>query len=122
MEYLNIYIDEYEEKCLNLKKINEDFDGYEVSEWITGKKVSDRINEKQIIKKFKARYPNSVWPIEPNISQLYGSYRITGKIKLQTIEEYAQIMANNYGWLKPDCRIFYKNGEIKEIFMKNNLR
>jgi len=33
-----------------------------------------------------------------------------------TIEEYAQFVANEYGWTKPDIRIFYKNGEVKEIF------
>lgn len=33
-----------------------------------------------------------------------------------TIEEYAQYLANKYGWTKPDCRIFYKDGTVKEIF------
>jgi hypothetical protein len=25
-------------------------------------------------------------------------------------------MANRYGWTTPDCRIYYKNGNVKEIF------
>lgn len=39
-----------------------------------------------------------------------------GGILLKNIEEYAQFMANEYGWTTPDIRIFYKNGEIKEVF------
>jgi hypothetical protein len=37
-------------------------------------------------------------------------------MKMNSIEEYAQVMADLYGWTKPDIRIFYKNGEVKEIF------
>jgi hypothetical protein len=36
----------------------------------------------------------------------------------ETIESYAQYMADEYGWTTPDVRIFYKNGEVKEIFIK----
>lgn len=32
------------------------------------------------------------------------------------IEEYAQYLANTYGWTKPDVRIYYKDGTVKEIF------
>jgi hypothetical protein len=39
-----------------------------------------------------------------------------GKSTLSNIEEYAQYMADNYGWTTPDCRIFYKDGTVKEIF------
>lgn len=31
------------------------------------------------------------------------------------VEEYAQYMANNYGWTKPDARLFYKDGRVVEI-------
>jgi hypothetical protein len=37
-------------------------------------------------------------------------------IKEDNIEDYAQYLANNYGWTKPDIRIFYKSGEVKEVF------
>ena len=33
-----------------------------------------------------------------------------------SIESYAQYIADDYGWTSPDARIFYANGEIKEIF------
>ena len=32
------------------------------------------------------------------------------------IEEYAQYMANDFGWTTPAIRIFYKNGTVKEFF------
>ena len=39
-----------------------------------------------------------------------------GKISFLTIEEYAQYLANEYGWTSPDARIYYKDGTVKEIF------
>ena len=39
-----------------------------------------------------------------------------GDKMFDTIEEYAQYMADTYGWTKPDARIFYKDGTRKEIF------
>lgn len=33
----------------------------------------------------------------------------------KTVEEYAEHLAKNYSWLKPDVRLFYKNGQVKEI-------
>lgn len=39
-----------------------------------------------------------------------------GTLCFNTIEEYAQFLANEYGATKPDIRIFYKNGNVKEIF------
>lgn len=38
------------------------------------------------------------------------------EVTCNTIEEYAQLMADNYGWTKPDARIFYADGSVKEIF------
>jgi len=40
------------------------------------------------------------------------------KKPVKTIEEYAQIMADQYGWTKPDARIFYANGKVTEISRK----
>jgi len=44
------------------------------------------------------------------------SREFRGKIKFKGIEEYCQYLANEYGWTKPDVRIFYHNGNVKEIF------
>lgn len=47
----------------------------------------------------------------------YSSTRqYVGTIAFKNIEEYAQYLANEYGWTTPDARIYYKNGKIKEIF------
>jgi predicted NAD-dependent protein-ADP-ribosyltransferase YbiA (DUF1768 family) len=40
--------------------------------------------------------------------------------EFKTLEEYYQFMANEYGKTLPDVRIFYKNGEVKEIYKKIN--
>lgn len=43
----------------------------------------------------------------------YGKDRV-----FQTMAEYAEYMADQYGRTKPDCRIFYANGEVVEVFSK----
>jgi len=39
------------------------------------------------------------------------------KKEFHNIEEYAQHLADHYGWTSPDARIFYKDGTVKEIFI-----
>ena len=39
-----------------------------------------------------------------------------GEDTLDNIEDYAQLLANEYGWTSPDCRIYYANGDVKEIY------
>ena len=39
-----------------------------------------------------------------------------GKIKLKNIEDYAQVISDEYGWTVPDARLYYADGEVKEIF------
>lgn len=43
----------------------------------------------------------------------------TGTISFSDIEEYAQYLANEYGWTVPDVRIYYKDGTVKEIFKED---
>lgn len=45
-----------------------------------------------------------------------GEYVIEGVIKIKNVEDYAQYLAFQYGHTIPDARIFYANGETKEIF------
>ena len=33
-----------------------------------------------------------------------------------SIEQYAQYLADNYGWTTPDIRIYYLDGRVQEIF------
>jgi len=37
--------------------------------------------------------------------------------KVNSVEEYAQVLANKYGFTKPDARLFYSSGEVKEVYM-----
>ena len=37
---------------------------------------------------------------------------------LSSVEEYAQWMADKYGWCKPDAYIYYNDGTKKEIYKK----
>lgn len=61
------------------------------------------------------RRPWSEDPLE--FPMEYESYRI-GKVSFGDAVEYAQLMADEYGWTSPDARIFYKDGTVKEIFTK----
>ena len=85
--------------------------GYEV--WVSGTNIT-RWNEKY------GRY-NVVKP--PSVQTLgYGDSKICcGKISFKNIEEYAQYLANEYGWTTPDARVFYKNGKVKEIFTEKSI-
>ena len=38
----------------------------------------------------------------------------------ESVEDYAQYLANKYGWTMPDARIFYLSGETKEIYIDEN--
>ena len=52
----------------------------------------------------------------PKFVKGYSMGHYEGKITFKDIEEYAQFLANEYGWTTPDARIFYKDGTVKEIF------
>lgn len=49
-----------------------------------------------------------------------GSKSFEGKIAFPDIRDYAQFLANEYGWTTPDARIYYKDGRIIEIFTDKN--
>lgn len=53
---------------------------------------------------------------EPKFDSGYSTKSYVGTIRLKNIEEYAQYLANEYGWTSPDARIYYADGRIKEIF------
>ena len=55
---------------------------------------------------------------QPHWEQEYSFREYVGKIKFKNIEEYAQFMADNYGWTVPDIRIYYADGKVTEIFSK----
>lgn len=49
-------------------------------------------------------------------SSFYRSLVYAGRIKFNSIEEYAQFLADEYGWTVPDIRLYYADGSVKEIF------
>ena len=103
---------------IDLEKMNTEWKGYEVSQWLTdGKKGT--IQKNVVIQDLKSRYPGATWSVEPVVEEKYGSLRVIGRIRLDSIEQYVQILANLYGWTRPDCRIFYKDGTIKEIYQQS---
>lgn len=53
--------------------------------------------------------------IEKYKTEGYKTFR-HGIIYFNNIEEYAQYLANDFGWTIPDARIYYDNGNVKEIF------
>lgn len=56
---------------------------------------------------------------EVNFDELK-TYRVRGGVRsFSDIEEYAQYLADTYGWTCPDARIYYKDGTVKEIITKN---
>ena len=52
----------------------------------------------------------------PTWRATFGGNEYAGIIKFHNIEEYAQYLANDYGWTAPDVRIYYKDGTVKEIY------
>lgn len=97
---------------VNLNDMNTKWNGYEVAEWLDGKKHQ---SESEKLESFKSKYSGFTWLVEPVIDSKYGSRRVIGRVKLDNIEQYAQILANLYGWTTPDARIFYLDGNVKEI-------
>jgi hypothetical protein len=51
----------------------------------------------------------------PRLSKLYEK-------TFNTIEDYVQHLVDEYSWTKPDARIFYKNGQVKEIYSKRRTK
>ena len=98
-------------ECISLNTMNKRWGGYEISKWGSGQETSD-----DLINSLKTQYKEYEWLTEPSVSKKFGSKVVTGKIKLKSIEQYAQILADLYGWTSPDCRIFYRDGSVKEIF------
>lgn len=103
--------------AVDFEEMNKRWGGYEVAEWLE-KKRGEKISDVEAISNLKSQYPGSEWLTEPVLEDKYGSQRVIGKIKVDSIEQYAQIMANLFGWTEPDCRIFYKDGSVKEIYSR----
>jgi hypothetical protein len=63
-----------------------------------------------------ARYGKFIIHVFPEYVYRYGSGRWEGRIRFLDLEDYLQFQANEYGWTKPDARVFYKDGQVSEIY------
>lgn len=43
-------------------------------------------------------------------------------MEYNSLEEYAQYLADDFGWTSPDVRIYYLDGTVKEIFTKKEIK
>lgn len=107
-----------QDDSVNIENINTQWGGQEVSFWVSNGNKKGVVNSRMIIDKLKTMYPGGTWLREPIVGNKYGSVRVVGKLKIDNIEQYAQVMADMYGWCNPDVRIFYKGGTVKEIFTR----
>lgn len=89
-----------------------DLDKYSNEGYIVS--VSDHYND--AIGVWNKRYGKYEIIEQPILEESYYIKFYVGKIKLHNIEEYAQLMAGEYGWTVPDARIYYNDGNVKEIF------
>jgi len=103
----------YGSHSIDITSMTQEKDGrYPVERWISGYGLSAEDELKVLLE----RYSDMEWIKIPEIGEKYGSKIIEGLIKLNTIEDYAQVMADQYGCTYPDARIFYHDGSVKEIF------
>ncbi|MCP6682927.1 DUF7296 family protein [Bacillus nakamurai] len=90
---------------VNLERINQ-------KGWEAGVYSNETSIEKE--KEWHERYGNYPIHTTPAWSDyIFRSY--SGKIAFENIEQYAQFLADEYGWTTPDARIFYKNGTVREV-------
>lgn len=92
-----------------------DIEKYSTEGWRVG--IYDGIYH-NTVDEWNKKYGNYEVAKAPEFKKTYSSREYVGMIKLCNIEEYAQFMADEYGWTSPDVRIFYADGTVKEIFSK----
>jgi len=97
---------------VDLNMINNKWNGYEYSVYLEKDQDGN-----EVIESIKSRYPNSTWleELKSDVTK-YGTALVSGRLRVDNIEQYGQIMSDLWGWTSPDCRIFYKDGTIKEFF------
>lgn len=90
---------------VDLESINKD--GWECTIF-----CADDKDEEAIWTEKYGKYPVH---IEPKYTSDKWGQRYEGKIKFDSIEQYAQFLSEEHGWTTPDTRIFYLNGTVKEF-------
>lgn len=90
---------------INLNKYRDE--GYVVSTYINS--YTDGVSE------WNNKYGNYEIVEQPKFTGVYFRQYV-GKIRIHGIEQYAQVLTDQYSWTVPDARIYYNDGNIKEIF------
>lgn len=95
--------DRWDENCdeIDIKK-------YQAEVWVNGSDID----------KWRKRYGKYNIIESPSIQKFeFTNEKIcSGKISFKNIEEYVQYVVDEYNATTPDARIFYKNGDVKQIF------
>lgn len=75
------------------------------------------VTKHNYVKDWQNKYGKCKRKEEPAIrKQKHSQYEEYGaKVVFESIEEYAQWLANEFGYGEPDSRIFYKDGRVVEI-------
>lgn len=82
-------------------------EGYEVS-------IYDGIYS-DTVAKWNSRYGKFQVIKPPKFKKVFSSRVYVGSICFADIAEYAQYLADEYGWTTPDARVYYKDGRVSEI-------
>jgi hypothetical protein len=87
---------------LNIEKYNES--GYPITEYSTN------------IEAVREKYNGFSFTKEPEVIIKKHGNNVEAAIRLENIEQYAELMAKLYGgWTEPDTRIFYHNDIVAEF-------
>lgn len=93
---------------------------FDVDKNVCHRVVIEAHNKTEAIKKFLPMIKKQSPSCSCCGDRWYPDYPVEIVFKKQgfdTIDDYYQFMANNYGWTKPDARIHYLDGKKKEIFI-----
>jgi hypothetical protein len=74
--------------------------------------VYEAMKDKKEAQQLAKKYGGAVEKSPQDKYYKYPRFSLTFKDELG----YLQYIADTYGWTAPDCRVFYKDGTVKEIF------
>lgn len=82
--------------------------GYKVRAW--------EDSQKECLDAWHKKYSRYGIAENPHIIKSLFGVAYEGYIKFRSMEEYVQFVANEWGMTKPDARLFYHDGTVKEVY------